>query len=173
MLYRSILRDLAAEALTAAETIAGENVFTARSLPIKADLLPAIYLQVPEDRGESAGRFQPQFTRVSTLAIRGKLKAATPMDVELALEGFAEQIELALMTNVRLQEAITQVTELTTSIVVSSDQSDHIGEVRMILGLEYIETYPPPGTPLAEIDATLFSPDNPAFAALRVDFPTD
>ena len=57
MLYRSILRDLAAEALTAAETIACENVFTARSLPIKADLLPAIYLPVPVDRGEIAGWF--------------------------------------------------------------------------------------------------------------------
>ncbi|GAN90967.1 phage protein [Gluconobacter frateurii M-2] len=173
MLYRSILRDLAAEALKAANTIAGENVLTARSLPIRADLLPVIYLQVPDDRGESAGRFQPQFTRVATLAIRGKLQAGTPFDVELALEGFAEQIELALMTDADLQAAITQVTELSTSIVVSSDQSEHIGELRMILGLEYIETYPPPGTPLAEIDATLFSPDNPAFAGLRVDFPTD
>ncbi|MBF0892200.1 hypothetical protein HKD28_12390 [Gluconobacter sp. LMG 1744] len=173
MLYRVIIRDLAVAALKCADTMAGENVFVGRSLPIGERNLPALYLQIYEDRGESPGPAQVQFERTSTMGIRGYVSAGTPSKVEALLDRFAEEIELALMRDVTLQAAICQVSEFSTATEVTSEGSAHIGEFKMILGFQYIETYPPDGVPLTEIDATLRTADQPVFAGMTVEFPSE
>ncbi|MBV1835653.1 hypothetical protein [Acetobacter estunensis] len=167
-LYRAELRELAAQALVG-RTFAGEKVFTARSWPTTKPELPVVYLQVPDDQATSNGRNAPDFTRVATLALRGIVAPGTPGKCQLQLEAFAEQIELALMTDVALQSAITQVTEIRTSITVSSEGADHVGELQMLLGLEYIEEFPAAGTPLVEIDGTMSANGNSDFADFSVN----
>lgn len=173
MLYRVIIRNLAIEALKRAGTIAGENVFVGRSLPIGEKNLPALYLQIYEDRGESPGPSQVQFDRTSTMGIIGYVAAGTPTAVEARLDQFAEQIELALMKDADLQAAICQVSEFSTATAVSSEGNGHLGEFKMLLGFQYIETYPPDGVPLTEIDATLKTADQPVFAGMTVEFPSE
>lgn len=173
MLYRVYIRNLAVEALKRAGTIAGENIFVGRSLPIGEQHLPALYLQIYEDRGESPGPSQVQFERTSTLGIRGYVAAGTPTAVEALLDKFAEQIELALMKDVPLQAAICQVSDFSTATDVTSEGNRHLGEFKMILGFQYIETYPADGMPLTEIDATLMTADQPVFAGMKVQFPSE
>ncbi len=173
MLYRVIIRNLAIEALKRAGTIAGENVFVGRSLPIGEKNLPALYLQIYEDRGESSGPSQVQFDRTSTMGIIGYVAAGTPTAAEAQLDQFAEQIELALMKDLDLQEAICEVSEFSTATAVTSEGNSHLGEFKMLLGFKYIETYPPDGVPLTEIDATLKTADQPVFAGMTVEFPSE
>lgn len=173
MLYRVHIRNLAVTALRRAATLAGENIFVGRSLPTGERSLPALYLQIYEDRGESAGPSQVQFERTSTMGIRGYVAAGTPAAADAMLDQFAEEIELALMKDVALQEAICEVTEFSTATDVTSESNRHIGEFKMILGFRYIETYPPDGMPLTEIDATLMTADQPVFAGMKVQFPSE
>ncbi|AQS88268.1 hypothetical protein AA101099_1776 [Neoasaia chiangmaiensis NBRC 101099] len=170
-LYRSDLREMAAQALRDADTLAGENVFTARSWPVTPAALPTIQLQVPEDDGESMGRSAQGFTRVANLAIRAKVLGGTPEKAELTAEVIGEQIEMALMCSAALQEAIQQVTHLRSSLVIDSSGRNHIAELRILMGLEYSEYFPPPGTPLAEIKGQMQAEGNPDFADMAVPFP--
>ncbi|MBN3866450.1 hypothetical protein [Gluconobacter kondonii] len=172
MLYRVIIRDLAVAALKSARTMAGENIFVGRSLPIGESNLPALYLQIYEDRGESPGPAQVQFDRIATLGMRGFVAASTPAAVEALLDRFAEEIERALMTDVPLQAALCETAEFSTATEVTSEGNRHLGEFKMILGFKYIETYPPDGAPLTEIDATLKTVDQPVFAGMTVEFPS-
>jgi len=167
-LYRAELREAAATALMNAKTIAGVNVFTARSLPIKSDALPAIYLQVAQDRAESQGRGPPAFTRNATLAIRALVSGGTPENAELTCDIIAEQIEQTLMCDYTFQSMIQQVSDMTSEIKVTSETDKHIGEVRMLLGLEYYENFMPGGQPLTAVNATIAAEGNAAFAEVSV-----
>jgi len=165
------LREAAAQTLIAAETIAGRNVFTTRSLPIAADALPALYLSTFEDRGESIGRGSPAFTRTATLSIRGFVSGGTPEAVQAALDVLAEQIEMTIMCDPSFQAKIQQVSEFATQGVVKSDQNEHLGELRILLGLEYFQSYEPAGVPLSKINATIATAANLNFATASVAFP--
>ena len=167
-LYRVQLKNAAVQALIAAKTLAGSNVMVDRSLPATPDKLPAILMTAPRDRAVSTGRNQPGFTRVTTLAIRALLCGVTPAEVSANLDIFAEQIELAIMLDVDLQAMITQVTSLNTEMIVNSKTREHTGEVRMLFGLEYIEYYPPAGTPLTEVTGQMQANGNPDFADMQV-----
>lgn len=167
-LYRVQLRDAAVQALTAADTLAGTNVLANRSLPLQIDKLPAILITAPRDRGVTTGRNQPGFTRVTTLAVRGQLCGVSPEAVATDLDRFAEQIELAIMLDADLQAMITQVTTLDTELVINSTTREHTGEVRMLFGLEYIEYYPPAGTPLTEITGQMQANGNADLADMQV-----
>ncbi|NHN83664.1 hypothetical protein GOB93_03290 [Acetobacter musti] len=169
-LYRARLRELAAEALLNS-TIAEDRVFTARSWPITPADTPAIYLQIPDDEMTSTGRNAGDFVRVSDLAIRGAVCGGTPGKCQLLLEAMAEQIELSLMYSVEFQSALSQISYLRTNFVVSSEAAEHIGELRMLAGLEYFESYPPIGAPLREITGKITTEASQHFAGLSVKFP--
>lgn len=165
-LYRVELKQAAAAALASVSGV--KNVFIDRSLPMTPGMLPAINLVCPRDNAVSAGRGQPQFTRVAHLYVHARLCHTSPANAEAEVEAFAEQIELAIMLDAALQAMITQVTELDTEVEVNSKTAEHTGEVSMHFGLEYIETYPPPGTPLAEITGTMTANGNAGFAGMQV-----
>ena len=80
--YRVILREAAAAVLLNAGTMAGQKIYTARSLPSTIEDLPNVYLQVPIDQGTSLGRSQPGFRRVAYLQIEGRVTGGTPGKVE-------------------------------------------------------------------------------------------
>ncbi|PYD63973.1 hypothetical protein [Gluconacetobacter entanii] len=167
-LYRVQLRDAAVQALIAAKTLVGANVLVNRSLPLPIAKLPAILVTAPRDQGTTTGRNQPGFTRVTTLAIRGQLCGESPEQVATYLDQLTEQVELAIMLDVDLQAMITQVTSLNTELIVNSETREHTGEVRMLFGLEYIEYYPPAGTPLTEITGQMQANGNTDLADMQV-----
>lgn len=164
-LYRVELKQAAAAALAGISGV--KSVFIDRSLPMTADMLPAIIISCPRDNGISVGRAQPQFTRVSHLYVHARLCHTSPENAEAEVEAFAEQIELAIMLDVGLQAMLTQVTEIETEVDINSKTAEHTGEVSMHFGLEYIETYPPPGTPLTEITGTMTANGNADFAGMQ------
>lgn len=167
-LYRVLLKQAAQKALLSANTFAGQSVIVDRSLPATSDKLPAIILTTPRDSASSSGRNPEGFTRVTTLAVRGLLTGNTPEEAGQKIDLFAEQIELALMLDTALQSMITQVTSLETETMLNSQTAEHTGEVRMLLGLEYMEYYPATGTPLTELVGDVQANGNAEFAHFQV-----
>ncbi|MGS0648882.1 hypothetical protein ACU81Q_14790 [Komagataeibacter melomenusus] len=167
-LYRVQLRDAAVAALQAANTLAGSNILVNHSLPTALDKLPAIAVTAPRDRATSNNRGATDYTRVTTLAIRGQLCGETPEAVGTYLDELAEQIELAIMQDLNLQGMITQVVTIDTDQIITSQTREHTGEIRFLFGLEYIEEYPPAGTPLTTLTGQIQANGNADFAGMQV-----
>ncbi|AQU87969.1 hypothetical protein B0W47_11355 [Komagataeibacter nataicola] len=167
-LYRVQLRDAAVAALQAANTLAGSNILVNHSLPTALDKLPAIAVTAPRDRATSNNRGATDYTRVTTLAIRGQLCGETPEIVGTYLDELAEQIELAIMQDLNLQGMITQVVTIDTDQIITSQTREHTGEIRFLFGLEYIEEYPPAGTPLTTLTGQMQANGNADFAGMQV-----
>ena len=167
-LYRVQLRDAAVQALIAANTLAKTNVLVNHSLPTPIATLPAILVTAPRDRATSNNRGATDFTRVTTLAIRGQLCGETPEQVGSYLDELAEQIELAIMQDGNLQGMITQVVTIDTEQIITSQTREHTGEIRFLFGLEYIEEYTPAGTPLTLLNGQMQANGNPDLAGMQV-----
>ncbi|CAM2759462.1 hypothetical protein CFR75_06085 [Komagataeibacter xylinus] len=166
--YRVILREAAAAVLLNAGTMAGQKIYTARSLPSTIEDLPNVYLQVPIDQGTSLGRSQPGFRRVAYLQIEGRVTGGTPGKVEDTLDLLAGQIEYALMQDASFQAQIQQVTEIDTRISIDSSGSRHLGVVTIRMGLEFDEYYQANGPALTEITGTMTANGNTDFAGMQV-----
>ncbi|PYD79986.1 hypothetical protein ACM0P6_02840 [Komagataeibacter sucrofermentans] len=166
--YRVILREAAAAVLLNASTVAGQKIYTARSLPSTIAVLPNVYLQVPIDQGTSLGRSQPGFRRVAYLQIEGRVTGGTPAKVEDTLDLLAAQIEYALMQDASFQAQIQQVTEIDTRISIDSSGSRHLGAVTIRMGLEFDEYYLANGPALTEITGTMTANGNTDFAGMQV-----
>ncbi len=166
--YRVILREAAAAVLLNAGTMAGQKIYTARSLPSTIEDLPNVYLQVPIDQGTSLGRSQPGFRRVAYLQIEGRVTGGTPAKVEDTLDLLAAQIEYALMQDASFQAQIQQVTEIDTRLSIDSSGSRHLGVVTIRMGLEFDEYYQANGPALTEITGTMTANGNTDFAGMQV-----
>ena len=171
MLYRELLREEAARVLRAAGTLAGPNVFTARSWPIAAPALPMIQLQVLADTAESAGRSVPQFTRTAGLLITAKVEFGTPAEGEILLDTLCEQIEMALMLDVALQTMLQQVAVIQTELAFDSTSSQQIAVARMRFDLEFTQVFAPSGPPLTEIMMQIANQAGVTLATATVDLP--
>lgn len=176
MLYRVMLREEAARALRAAGTLAGLNVWTARSLPIKANALPMIQLQVLADLAESWGRNAPGFTRTAGLLVTAKVAFKTAADGtsaegETALDTICEQIEMTLMQDTQLQRLIQQVSTIETELAFDSTGADQIAVARMRFDLEYPQTFEPVGEPLTAINMQIADAAGRDLAKASVTFP--
>lgn len=169
MLLRSQLRQNAVNALLAANTLAGPNVFSPRDWPTYAGNYPALLVQTTKERKESNGRTGlPTFTTTTTLAVTGRLEAATATDAEMQLETLAEQIQSTILTNYSLISSIQQFVSVDTRIEVTAEGKRHIGEVQVEFDLEYFEAFDPAavqtvGVPLTSmgIHADLLNPYDP------------
>ena len=154
-LYRVALREEAARALRAAGTLAGENVFTARSWPLTTASLPAIFLQVLQDDAESLNRSAPLFRRTASLMINAQVAYTRPGEGESLLDAFCEQIEMTIMLDVALQKMVQQVSRMRTELSFDSTTSSQVGTARMLFDLEFSQTFRPSGVPLTSITAQI------------------
>lgn len=176
MLYRVQLREEAARALRAANTLAGPNVWTARSLPTTAAACPMIQLQVLADTAESWGRNQPGFTRTAGLLVTARVAfktdaVGTSSQGENLLDAFAEQIETTLMLDTALQRLVQQVSTIDTEMAFDSTGADQIATLRMRFDLEYPQTYEPIGEPLAAVNLQIANCAGITLAEATVTFP--
>ena len=171
-LYRVLLREEAARALRAANTIAGPNVFTARSWPIRPEALPMIQLQVLADHAESWGAAQPGYTRTAGLLVTARVEFGTPAEGEDLLDTITEQIETTLMLDTALQAMLEQVSTIQTELAFDSGSGQQIGTARMRFDLQYPQTYAPSGVPLARINASIRDAGTgTVLAAAEIDLP--
>lgn len=166
-LVRAGLRELAAAALKNT-TLAGDRVFTARSWPITPLELPALSLQTPDDSAENLATGSAFFRRVATLAIRGRVAGETPAKAELLAEDLANQIEWALLTDLTFMNSVESINGFQSAITISSETEDHIGELRMLMSIQYPQEFDPSGRPLREVDGTIQTNGNDDFAAFAV-----
>lgn len=170
-LYRERLREEAARALREANTLAGPNVFTARSWPILASALPMIQLQTLADFSESVNRSAPSFKRTVGLLVTAKVEFGTPAEGELLLDAITEQIEMTLMLDVALMAMVQQVAVIQTELAFDSNAGEQIAVARMRFDLEFNQSYVPSGVPLAEINMQIANTSGVVLAGAVVDFP--
>lgn len=170
-LYRTLLREEAARALRDANTLAGPNVWTARSWPLKPDALPAIQLQVLADHAESWGRNAPGFTRTAGLLVVARISFGVPSEGENLLDAFCEQIELTLMQDTALQQMIQQVATIETEQAFDSTAGVNVATARLRFDLEYGEVFEPSGVPLTEINLAIANEAGAQLASSTVLLP--
>ncbi|MCQ8240522.1 hypothetical protein [Rhizosaccharibacter radicis] len=154
-LIRADLRTAAVDALRAAGTAAGPNVFSSRAWPTDPKALPVIQAVVLADTAESWGRNAPGFTRTAGLLVTAKFRFDGPEDFERQSDLLCEQIELAIMGNVALQAMIQQVSAIDSDLASDALGAVQVGVVRIRFDLEYAQTFAPPSEPLVSIAATV------------------
>lgn len=172
-LYRVELREAVAAAILAANTTAETRVYTARTMPSRADALPNVYIQSPTDRAESLNRGSPQFVRTGTITVIARVAAASGPAAESLLDVLTEQIELAVVSNNPLMQMITQISSMETGVRVNAENNPVIGEAMMNFYLEWMESFaaPPSGGDLVSITGTMQSGGNANFADMGVSIP--
>lgn len=142
MLYRSILRDLAAEVLRRAQTIAAERVYTPRDWPT-TQCYPCILVDCLNDRKEALGQEPPAFTATATLEVNGRIQESSVAAARDACETLCDEIECALLTCADLLRRIQRVSSIEASMELNATGRVHIADMRMSFELEYFIAFDP------------------------------
>lgn len=170
--FRGELRLLVQQALLAAGTLAGPNVFLPRDWPLNSAKMPALLLQTPRERKESRGRSGiPQYETTTWLEVRGQTNGEDPVQVETDLETLADQVELVMMGFVvGPPQQLEEIAAVETEFALSADGKRHLGEAVLRFALQYPESFVP-SVPdnLLEVDITV----EPTGAPLNVPGPTE
>jgi hypothetical protein len=152
MLLRAQYRQIVAEQLIAANTMASIRVYQSRAIPTGQEVLPAILLQTPSDQKVSRVRGAPQFTETFDMVIVARVQTATYQTAERDIELFVEQIELAILANTATVNPVQQFESVTTQIVVDGSAGKFLGEASMTFRVETFQAYDPVAlTPLQQI----------------------
>ena len=161
------LLELVQQALTVAPdtTIAGAKVYLPRDWPIQLNDFPVLLLQMTQEDKESLGRQgAQQFTTTLTVRITGHVAAkAAAADggagvAEAALWALKRQIELAVICFTPIERQIQQIAFVRSSVGIDSSGAQHVGQLRVEMGLEFYEGpenfYPPEVDDLDELRLT-------------------
>ncbi|MGF6700540.1 hypothetical protein OKW38_005152 [Paraburkholderia sp. MM5496-R1] len=149
MLYRSLLRDIAADVLRRAQTTAADRVYTPRDWPTTA-CYPCILVDWLSDRKEALGQEPPAFTATATLDVTGRVQETSVAAARDTCEALCDQIECALLTCRDLLAHIQRVSTIESTMELNATGRVHIADMRMAFELEYFITFDPfADTPLA------------------------
>jgi hypothetical protein len=177
------LRELAVQGLLASgATVAGGNVFSPRTWATWNGSYPVLLVQTPDEDGESWGPHgPPAFTVTTKLRVTARAQAAAQTDdqaavlVEEQLEEMREQIKAALVNYPPLMSQLQQYPYFRSTIDVSGEGSQPIGQLVLDIGLEFVQGphdfYQPPATPLEGIDVTVQEPDGTTEPGLTINLP--
>jgi hypothetical protein len=127
-------------ALKAANTEAGQSVFSPGDWPTNSETMPAILVTAIHERKESMTRAQPNFTTTASIMVDARLQANNEGDAQEKLDLISDQIEQAILTNYNLIQAVQQVAFVETTAKVNSENGTHIAQVVMIFGLEFFQS---------------------------------
>lgn len=139
------------------------------------EVLPAILLRTPRDRKDSIARTQPEFTTTITLEIEARIEASSAAVAQDAIEALGYNIEQALFTNYGLIVIIQQIVSVDTETDISSAGRQHLGGLRMTIGIEVFEAFEPsPGIALTHIGihADMGNPFDPLGTYMDSPFPS-
>jgi hypothetical protein len=149
---RAQLRELAVAALQAADTLAGQAVYTAKNFPAKPDKFPMLVVQSPIEHKDGLVRGVPQFNTVVTLAVNARIGGTSAQVMETQLDLLCTQVEAALLCSHDFMAPVQQVVSVDTQFGVFAEGEVLVGEAQVVLGCEVFQLYEPgPGIPLAEI----------------------
>ena len=147
MIDRITIRNAAVSTLKAANTLAGDSVYSPLDWPTQQGKYPALIVRTPKERKDNSATRSgpPQFFSVITLAIVGRVEEKTEALAEEALETLSDQIENALLTNAQfiVANGIQQFTFVETSMEVRSESEMHYGETVVQFGIEVFQMYEP------------------------------
>ncbi|WP_434107633.1 hypothetical protein [Paraburkholderia caffeinilytica] len=142
MLYRSLLRDIAADVLRRAQTLAADRVYTPRDWPTTA-CYPCILVDCLGDRKEALGQEPPAFTATATLDVTARVQETSVAAARDTCEALCDQIECALLTCRDLLRRIQRVSTIESTMELNATGRVHIADMRMAFELEYFIAFDP------------------------------
>lgn len=173
------IRTLVVTALKAAQTDAGDRVYSPRDWPTFSPDYPVLLVQTPLDQKHSMGRNAPQFTSVTTVRITGRVEAFDgetnngAVQAEAALETLREQIERAVINSYELTRQTQQYREIRSAIDVDASGEGHIGQLTYEIDVEYFQGpedfYPVQTDELQGIDLRIQQPDGTTVPGFNAD----
>lgn len=141
-------------------TDAQGRVYSPRDWSTRKQQYPAILVEVARERKESLSRnTAPEFTTVGTLLIAARVTAPAGASDSGAVVARAaawrlkRQIEVALVNATPLMLLIQQFPSIEAEVKASAEGEQHIGELKIALGLEWYEgaeSFAPPSTDALE-----------------------
>lgn len=140
------LRDAAVAALKAANTLAGQRVYSPRDWPTWNGIHPAIIVRTPDESAQSLGPVGvPTFNTTITLAISGRVERDSEAHADADARTLAKQIKAAILQNGQFikTQAVQQFVGFTSRIEVTAEARKHIGEVTVSLSVEVFQVYEP------------------------------
>lgn len=147
-LMQHILRDLSVAALKAANTIAGNNIFSPGDWPANDDTVPYIKVNSNKVHKESGARAQPNFTVTAFIEIEAKILANSAEKALADLEQLCDQIETAITTDYNIIIELQQISSIDIMAQYDSTSGKHIGYAKLDFGMEYFEVPETPVNPL-------------------------
>lgn len=141
---RGALRQMAHDAIVAAATLAGNNVFLPRDWPTNSAKMPNVSIQTPrEDKANRTGRNGPPFFRTTSwLQLRVQVSGGDPAQVESDLETLVDQVEAAVMGLIILPpQQFEQIVQGQYEMTLSAEADKHYGEAVLLFGFEYPERF--------------------------------
>jgi hypothetical protein len=144
-LMRETLRELTVTALSAANTLAGDNIYSPGDWPTNSDTMPAILVNANKEHKESGSRAQPNFTVTSFIEIEAKVLANSGEKARADLTQLCGQIEYAILTNYNIIILLQQISSVDIEVKYNSDSGKHIGHAKLDFGMEFFEV---PETPV-------------------------
>jgi len=177
------LREIAVQGLlVSGATAAGSNVFSPRTWSTWNNTYPVLLVQTPDEDGQSWGPHgAPAFTVTTTLRVSARAQAAALTNdqaapvVEEQLELLREQIKAALVNYPPLMSLLQQYPFFRSTLNVSGEGSEPIGQLILDLGLEFVQGphdfYQPAAIPLQGVDLTVQEPDGTTAPGLTINLP--
>jgi hypothetical protein len=145
MTTTSDLRLLSAEGLKG-KTIAGDNVFVARTWATWDGSYPILYLHSPSEDMESLGNASaPQFTVTATIRISARVEVKTlpknagAAEAVVQLEVIQQQIKMALINFPPLMRRLQQYPFVRSEIRENSEGETDLAELVMDIGMEFYQ----------------------------------
>lgn len=157
------------DAIVAAETAAGEQVYRPGDWPSQVGVYPIVKMRlVSEDRQSPGASGAPQFTTVATIRIIAEVSEPAQLDnagataAETALWQLKRQIDVAVVNSYPFEGMVQQILSMRSQLAFNSDSATHLAGIQIDLALAFYEgpeSFAPVETAdLDEVDVTLSGP---------------
>lgn len=144
ILLKNQLRQLTQQAIIAAQTTAFNRVYSPRDYKLWDGIYPCVQVKTPQQQRQSLGKSgSPNFNTTVSVVIIGTVQADTEDEAEEQLEVLENQIEKAVITNFEILNVIEQFETIQTEQIVTSEGSQHIGQVQLVFNMQSYEEFDP------------------------------
>lgn len=150
---RGEIRTLAKQALLAAATVAGDNVFLPRDWPTSSGLMPAVLVQTPKERKDIRSIAVPVSETVTWLELQCQAAGKDPGTVEDQLETLVDECEAVIFGLVVLaqdpgdgggaRQLFRRIIETDYDMKLSSEGATHLGQASLKFAFQYNERFEP------------------------------
>lgn len=163
------LLDAVHQAILAADTAAGTNVFRPGDWPTQVGQYPIIKLRLVSQSRQSLGRGAVEFITIAT--IRAMIEVSAParvddlgaQDAETQLWNLAREVDVAVIGSDPLARLVQQVASVQSQLAFTSEAATHLAGLQMDIALEFYEGpwsfAPIDAQDFTEVDATVSAPD--------------